>query len=200
MNKIITISREFGSGGRELGRSLSELLNIAYYDREIITEISKRTDLAEGYIEQVIEQKPITAFPIHIGRSLCPLPNPVYAQRQTVMLEQHRIIREMAKKSSCVIVGRCADYILKDFQPFRIFVYAEPEHRIARCMERRTAEEPDSPEEMRQKILSVDKNRRKYYEYYTGKKWGDKLNYDLCINTSRYHIKELAALLKDFYL
>ena len=73
MNTLITISREFGSGGRELGRRLSELLNIAYYDQEIITEISRRTDLAERYIEQVIEQKPIHAFPIHIGRSLYPL-------------------------------------------------------------------------------------------------------------------------------
>ena len=166
--RIITISREFGSGGRELGRRLSELLNIAYYDQEIITEISRRTDLAERYIEQVIEQKPIPAFPLHIGRSLYPLSNPIYEQRQAVMLEQNRIIREMAKRSSCVIVGRCGDHILEDVRPFRIFVYAELEHRIARCMERRTAEEVYSLEEMKQKVISVDKNRRKYYEYYTG--------------------------------
>lgn len=101
MNTLITISREFGSGGRELGRRLSELLNIAYYDQEIITEISRRTDLAERYIEQVIEQKPIPAFPLHIGRSLYPLSNPIYEQRQAVMLEQNRIIREMAKVKLC---------------------------------------------------------------------------------------------------
>ena len=77
MNTLITISREFGSGGRELGRRLSELLNIAYYDQEIITEISRRTDLAERYIEQVIAQKPIPAFPLHIGRSLYPLSHPI---------------------------------------------------------------------------------------------------------------------------
>lgn len=169
MNTLITISREFGSGGRELGRRLSELLNIAYYDQEIITEISRRTDLAERYIEQVIEQKPIPAFPLHIGRSLYPLSNPIYEQRQAVMLEQNRIIREMAKRSSCVIVGRCGDHILEDVRPFRIFVYAELEHRIARCMERRTAEEVYSLEEMKQKVISVDKNRRKYYEYYMGR-------------------------------
>lgn len=157
MNTLITISREFGSGGRELGRRLSELLNIAYYDQEIITEISRRTDLAERYIEQVIEQKPIPAFPLHIGRSLYPLSNPIYEQRQAVMLEQNRIIREMAKRSSCVIVGRCGDHILEDVRPFRIFVYAELEHRIARCMERRTAEEVYSLEEMKQKVISVDK-------------------------------------------
>ena len=185
MNTLITISREFGSGGRELGRRLSELLNIAYYDQEIITEISRRTDLAERYIEQVIEQKPIPAFPIHIGRSLYPLSNPIYEQRQAVMLEQNRIIR-------------CGDHILEDVRPFRIFVYAELEHRIARCMERRTAEEVYSLEEMKQKVISVDKNRRKYYEYYTGKKWGDRLNYDLCVNTSRQEIKEIALALSSF--
>lgn len=200
MNTLITISREFGSGGRELGRRLSELLNIAYYDQEIITEVAKHTELAERYIEQIIEQKPISAFPIHIGCSLYPLSNPIYEQRQSVMLEQNRIIREMAAKSSCVIIGRCGDYILEDFQPFRIFVYAELGHRIARCMERSTAEETYSPEEMKQKVLSVDKNRGKYYEYYTGKKWGDRLNYDLCINTSRQNIKEIALHLKGLFI
>lgn len=200
MNILITISREFGSGGRELGRRLSKLLNIAYYDQEIVTEIAKRTDLAERYIEQVIEQNPIPAFPIHIGRSLYPLSNPIYEQRQAVMLEQNRIIREMAERSSCVIVGRCGDYILKDFHPFRIFIYAELEHRIARCMERRTEEENYSLEEMERKVLSIDKNRRKYYEYYTGKKWGDKLNYDLCVNTSKQDIKALAIHLKDLFI
>ena len=170
----------------------------AAYDQEIITEISRRTDLAERYIEQVIEQKPIPAFPLHIGRSLYPLSNPIYEQRQAVMLEQNRIIREMAKRSSCVIVGRCGDHILEDVRPFRIFVYAELEHRIARCMERRTAEEVYSLEEMKQKVISVDKNRRKYYEYYTGKKWGDRLNYDLCVNTSRQEIKEIALALSSF--
>lgn len=200
MNQIITISREFGSGGRELGRRLSELLGIAYYDQEIITEISKRTALAEQYVEQIIEQKPITSFPIHIGRTIYPMVNPVYEQRQAVMLEQNRIIREMAEKSSCVIVGRCGDYILKDLHPFRLFVYADLEHRIARCLERRTEEEQDSQEEMRHKILSVDKNRRKYYEFYTDGKWGDRLNYDLCINTGGRNIKDLTLRLKGLFI
>ena len=105
MNKIITISREFGSGGRELGRRLSELLNIAYYDQEIITEIANQTDLAEQYVEHIIEQQqPIVAFPIHTSRSLCyAAPNPVVEQRQTVMREQTRIIREMAEKQTVLL-------------------------------------------------------------------------------------------------
>ena len=127
MNKVITISREFGSGGRELGRRLSELLHIAYYDQEILTEIAKRTELAESYIEQVVEQTPMMSFPIHVGRSFYPMMNPALELTQTVMVEQHKTIYEMAEKSDCVIVGRCGDYILRDFKPFRIFVYADLE-------------------------------------------------------------------------
>ena len=104
MNKVITISREFGSGGRELGRRLSELLHIAYYDQEILTEIAKRTELAESYIEQVVEQTPMMSFPIHVGRSFYPMMNPALELTQTVMVEQHKTIYEMAEKSDCVIV------------------------------------------------------------------------------------------------
>ena len=93
MRRIITISREFGSGGRELGRRLSELLHIAYYDKEIVTEISKRTSLSEEYIRQITEQKPVMAFPISIGRSFYPIPDPLLDQNQTIYREQHKIIR-----------------------------------------------------------------------------------------------------------
>lgn len=156
MNKIITISREFGSGGRELGRRLSEQLNIAYYDQEIISEISKRTELAEWYVEQIIEQKQAVTFPIHIGRSFHPLRNPVFDLQQTVFLEQHRIIKELAEKSECVIVGRCADYILKDYQPFRIFVYADMESKIIRCRQKTPSDEHLTDKELKRQIVFID--------------------------------------------
>ena len=108
-NFIVTVGREFGSGGRELGRRLSEDLGIAYYDRQIITEIAKRTSLSEEYVHQIIEHKPYMPFPITIGRSFYPLTDPVVEQTLSVYNEQHNIIREMAEKSDCVIVGRCAD-------------------------------------------------------------------------------------------
>ena len=149
--RIITISREFESGGREFGRRLAEQLNIAYYDQEIIREISKRAKLAEQYIEQ----------------------------QQSIMTEQNKIIRDMAERSDCVIVGRCGNYILEQFHPYRIFIYAELEHRIKRCIERYTEHEKWSPSEMEKKILTVDRSRKKYYEYYTGKTWGNPLNYQL---------------------
>lgn len=200
MNKIITVSREFGSGGRELGRRLSEELDIAYYDQEIISEISKRTELAEWYVEQIIEQKRIVTFPIHIGRSFHPLQNPMFDLQQAILLEQHRIIKELAEKSSCVIVGRCADYILQEYQPFRIFVYADMKSKITRCRAKKPADEHLTDKELKQQITLIDKKRANYYNSYTGQKWGNKLNYDLCINTTHTMIKTIIPVLSKMFL
>lgn len=191
MNRIITIGREFGSGGRELGRRLSEELGFAYYDQEIISEIARRTEMSEQYVQSIVEHKPSFSFPIHIGRSFYPAPAPVFDQSMSVYQEQARIITEMAHKSDCVIVGRCGDYILKEYEPFRMFVYADMEIKMKRCREKASEEEKMTDKELKQHILGIDKKRAKYYEFYTGHKWGDKLNFDLCINTSRTVIKEI---------
>ena len=191
MNRIITIGREFGSGGRELGRRLSEELGFAYYDQEIISEIAQRTKMSEQYVQSIVEHKPSFSFPIHIGRSFYPAPAPVFDQSMSVYQEQARIITEMAHKSDCVIVGRCGDYILKEYEPFRMFVYADIESKMKRCREKASEEEKMTDKELKQHILGIDKKRAKYYEFYTGHKWGDKLNFDLCINTSRTVIKEI---------
>lgn len=191
MNRIITIGREFGSGGRELGRRLSEELGFAYYDQEIISEIAQRTKMSEQYVQSIVEHKPSFSFPIHIGRSFYPAPAPVFDQSMSVYQEQARIITEMAHKSDCVIVGRCGDYILKEYEPFRMFVYADMESKMKRCREKALEEEKMTDKELKQHILGIDKKRAKYYEFYTGHKWGDKLNFDLCINTSRTVIKEI---------
>ncbi len=191
MNKIITVGREFGSGGREFGRRLSEELHFAYYDQEIIREISKRTSLSEQYIQSIVEHRPSFSFPIHIGQSFYPLSNPAFEQTMAIYQEQARIITEMALKSDCVIVGRCADYILKEYKPFRIFVYADIDSKIKRCREKGPEHENLTDRELKQKISGMDKKRAKYYELYTGHSWGDKLNFDLCINTSRTVIKEI---------
>lgn len=198
MNKIITIGREFGSGGREFGRKLAELLQAAYYDREIIAEIAKRTALSEEYVQKIMERRPIAAFPIHIGRSFSfyPVINPVWDQGQAIYQEQHKIIQEMAQKSDCVIVGRCADYILRELKPLRIFVYSDMESKIARCRANIDRDDKDaqamSDKELKQHIIDINKNRAKYYEFYTGQDWGDKSNYDICVNTTRVSIESAA--------
>ena len=199
MNRIITIGREFGSGGRELGRRLSEELGFAYYDQEIISEIAQRTEMSEQYVQSIVEHQPVFSFPIHIGRSFYPAPTPVFDQSMAVYQEQARIITEMAQKSDCVTVGRCADYILKEHEPFRMFVYADMESKIKRCLEKASEEEEMTDKELKQHILGIDKKRAKYYQFYTGHKWGDKLNFDLCINTSRTIIKEIVPAVAKLF-
>lgn len=108
MNRIITIGREFGSGGRELGRRLAEALNIEYYDKEILDLIAKRTSFTEQYIQEVESRLPHRLYPITIGKSFLHLEDYAYKQAQTIFQEQSRVIREMVEKSDCVIVGRCA--------------------------------------------------------------------------------------------
>ncbi len=195
MNKIITIGREFGSGGRELGRRLSEALGIAYYDQEIISEIVKRTSLSKEYVQAIEEHRPVISFPIHIGRSFYPALDPMFEQNMAVYQEQAKVIEEMAAKSYCVIVGRCADYVLREQNPFRLFVYADMESKMKRCRAKGPEDEKLTDRELRQKIQGIDKKRAKYYEFYTGNKWGDKLNFDLCVNTTQTQIKEIVPAL-----
>ena len=196
MNKVITIGREFGSGGREFGRRLAEELGIEYYDKEIIAAIADKTSMSQEYVQEVLEGKPHPLFPITIGQSILIADNYYIQQEQSIYLAQSEIIRELAQKSSCVIVGRCADFILKDLKPYRIFIYADLDSRIKRCIERNTdTNERLSEKEIKKQILSIDKNRSKYYNYYTGNKWGDKNNYDLCVNTTDLVIKEIVPVI-----
>ena len=199
MNKIITIGREIGSGGRELGRRLSEELGIAYYDQEIISEIAKRTSLSEQYVQAISEKRPSFSYPIHIQHSFYPGVNPVFEHSLSVYKEQSQIIKEAAEKSDCIIVGRCADYILKDYNPLRLFVYADMDSKIKRCREKAPEGEHLSDKELKQQIKGIDKRRAKYYEFYTEHTWGDKLNYDLCINTTQTVIKEIVPVIARLY-
>ena len=201
MNKIITIGREFGSGGRELGRYLSETLGFAYYDREIIGEIAKRTSLSEKYIQHIAEQKPVIPFPIHTGRTFWAV---IPDFNQNIQQEQTGIIKEIAAKSDCVIVGRGADYILADEKPFRLFVYSDMSAKIARCRKNESADYEAgaslTDKELVKRIEHINKSRADYYDFYTGQKWGDKANYDLCINTSKHSdLRSLAEAVAKIY-
>jgi cytidylate kinase len=190
MNKIITIGREFGSGGREIGKKLAKRLGIAYYDQQIIVAIAKKTDLAVDYVQQITERRPDPFFPITEGQSFSPIMNPILDQNNSIYVEQSNIITEMAKKSDCVIVGRCADYILRDMKPLRLFIYADMEFKMARCRARAPENEQLSDKELTRQIERMDKNRSGYYQFYTGRKWGNRLNYDLCVNTTYIPVKD----------
>ncbi len=199
MNQIITIGREFGSGGRELGKRLSDLLGVAYYDKEIIEEIAKRTSLAEGYVRQIVEQKSGVYFPITVGRTLHAVGNDYMLKQYTaVYAEQANVLREMAEASDCIIVGRCADYILREHKPLRIFVYADMESKMSRCrIKGETLDSELSDKQLARRIKQIDRERSKYYRYYTGQNWGDRANYDICINTASISVKESAEALAN---
>lgn len=192
MNRIVTIGREFGSGGRELGHKLAELLGYAYYDNEIITEIAKRTALSEEYVRQVAERKPTAGFPIHVGASFYHMPDAAFKQSISVYAEQHKLLLELSEKSDCVIVGRCADFILRDKNPFRIFVYADTASKIERCVKRGSDGETTSEKELKRKISEIDRRRAEYYSYFSDGKWGARESYDLLINTSGKNIDDVA--------
>lgn len=197
MSLIITVNRQFGSGGRELGKRLAENLGIAYYDNEIITELSKRSGLAVEYVNSIVEHKPIVYYPITIGRSfLSNVPAPVDVN-EGLYKEQHALIKDLAKENDCVIIGRCADYILEDRKPFRIFVYADTESKLARCRLKADGLEKMTEKQLLRHISEIDRERAKYYRYFSGRKWDDPGHYDLMINTSSLDIKNLARGLAD---
>lgn len=199
-NVIITIGREFGSGGRELGRRLAEELGFDYYDKEIISEIAKKTSFSEKYVQQVVENNPHALYPITIGHSFSYVDSYALRQKQEIFAEQENVIREMAEKSNCIIVGRCADYILRDLNPYRIFVYSDMESKVRRCLERNDHEEgKNSQKKLVKKIKRIDKDRKDYYRFFTGREWGNKLNYDICINTSSVEIKEIVPHLAGMF-
>lgn len=200
MNTVITIGREFGSGGRELGRRLAEELGFDYYDKEIVKEIARKTAFSEQYIHQVVEKNPHDLFPITIGHSFSYVDSYALQQRLSIFTEQENVIKEMAEKSNCVIVGRCADYILREVKPFRIFVYADMKSKLTRCKKANEQETMNlTDKKIIKKIKKIDKQRKAYYEFFTGYSWGNKLNYDLCVNTSLIDIKEFAKNLADMF-
>lgn len=193
---IITISREFGSGGREVGKRLADELGLAYYDREIITELARETGLTEEYIKNISE-KGNYSYPFHFAKSFA-----VYSGLQSnqteIMIAQQKILKEIAKKGNCVIVGRGANVILKDYNPMNIFVYADMESKINRCRRKATENENLTDRELENKIIQIDKDRRKYNSIISNQEWGDKRNYHLCINTSGIEIKNVISSIAEY--
>ncbi len=195
MNKIVTIGREFGSGGRELGRKLAEKLGFEYYDNEIVTQIAERTALSEQYVREVIERSPHELFPITVGHSFTYISSYALDKKQAVFREKENVLKKMAETSNCVIVGRCADYILKDYKPFKIFVYANMPSKIARCRERNNGAVELNDKKIKKYIKEIDRHRASYYNFFTGQEWGDKLYYDVCVNTTSTPINDIVEYL-----
>lgn len=195
---IITISREFGSGGRELGKRLADLLGYDYYDREIITTLATQKGLDEGYVEKTLENHVWQTIPLTFRHSFANTNMMQHVQTNLLIAQKH-VIEEIAKVGKdCVIVGRNADVLLADKKPFSIFVCARMEKKIWRCMERALEGENLSRREIEQNIRRIDKNRARTRELLGGSKWGNGSAYHLTINTTEWEMKELAPAVAEF--
>ncbi|MFI3227336.1 MAG: cytidylate kinase-like family protein [Clostridia bacterium] len=193
MNTVITISRSFSSGGREIAKRLADELNFAYYDRELIDAISEETGLSKDYVEQFSESNISRVFPIHIAQTFI---MPVTMPSDSLQITQTNIIKRVAEKGNCVIVGRRADYILREKNALKVFIYAsDMDERIERCYKKVPTDRVKSPKEITKEIQKVDKTRAKYYNYYTDQNWGSMQNYNLCIDTSVIDIKKAVEII-----
>ena len=191
-NIIITVSREFGSGGRYIGKMIADKLGIKLYDKEFIEKLSEETGLSEEYIEDN-EQK---------RENLASFNNGYYFglnNADELFIKESELIREVADKESCVIVGRCADFVLKDRENIlKIFVYSDMENKIKRA----TKFYGLDIEKAKKEINRIDKLRANHYKYYTEKKWNDFVNYDLCINSDALGVEKsveiVCEIVKDY--
>lgn len=194
---IITISREFGSGGREVGKRIADILGYSYYDREVITAIAEKHDFDEHYVENVLENGFPFSMPITYGRTFS-YTDATGQQAIQLLSSQYKLLREFASKGNCVIVGRSANIILEEFNPLNIFVYADVESKIKRCRERAPEDEHLKDYEMKRRFKQIDAGRAKHQRFLTDKKWGEKEGYHLCVNTSGLDIKAIAPVIAEF--
>ena len=167
---IITISREHGAGGREIAFALAKKLGIPCYDKELTSLVAQDTGLAVDYLNQLENKGTQPMYDLYLTKT----PTAIAQQAQ------NRVLNTIAKQGSCVIVGRCADYILKDYHPYRIFIYADMAYKQQRVMQNYQDTAPTAQEN----ILKSDKHRARFYQETTGQTWGAKENYDLCINAN----------------
>ena len=153
MPKIITISREFGSGGRELGKRMSDYLGFAYFDKEILSAVAEQTETDEQYAQKLLEGRMLPHVPL--GRSLSYY-SPLTQKAVSLMVAEQKVIKTLASRGDCIIVGRGANVILENRQPFTIFVYADMASKVARCRKRAMEDEKLSDKELEKKIRQVD--------------------------------------------
>lgn len=193
--RIVTVSREFGSGGRELGKRLADELGFAYYDREIISAIAKDTELNEAYIANTLESG-MMSYNVSFGVTFSAA-SVISQNTVDILIAQQKIMKEIAQKGDCVIVGRSADVILEKYNPFNIFVYSDIESKVNRCRSREDGEQM-SDKQLIKKIRQIDKNRAKLHSMVAHSKWGDKEAYQLMVNTSGFTIKDLVPMTAEF--
>ena len=199
MANIITVSREFGSGGRELGKRLADELGYSYYDREIVSALAEQTGMDENYLDRQLESSTARVrYPIHFAQSFSQL-SAVSDTAMHILALQTKLIRKLAAEGNCVFVGRAADALLEDEHPFKLFVYADEPSKVARCRSRAAEGESMSDREMIRQMKRIDRSRAEFHDIIASQAWGDKAAYHLCINTTDVVIKEIVPAIAQYY-
>ena len=197
MNTIITIGRQYGSGGKEIGKKLSELYGIPFYDKELLKIAAKESGICEEMFES-FDEKPTTSFlyslvmdPYALGYNAASFDMPL---NQKVFLASFDAIKKVADEGPCIIVGRCADYALRDYDNcLNIFVHAPMEFK-----RQRIHDQYDIPmDKVEETSAKMDKQRSGYYNYYTSRKWGDIRNYHLSIDTGLFGVEGAVELIRQ---
>lgn len=189
-NYVITIGRQHGCGGRLIGKELAKRLGIAYYDKNIVISlIAEDCGISEDCVRELMDKRTSSLLyeMASFGRESSPL-------EEQIFISKVRIVKELAEKSSCVIVGICADYILRDFEnKLTVFLYGDIKSRIDRIVN--TYKDDDSISE--QKLKTIDRKRANYYHFFTTLKWGERKNYDVLVNTD-IGIENVTDMLEKF--
>lgn len=196
---VITFARQFGSGGHEVAKTTAEILGIPFYDKELIAIAAKESGLSEHLFDG-LDEKPTNSFlyslvmGVQYGASTYCRYGDVTGS-DNIFRIQAQVIRQIADKEPCVIVGRCADYILQEYENLvSVFVHANIEQRIERIMKRYDLKEKNAEDY----INKTDKRRNSFYNFYTNRVWGSVDNYNLAIDTAQIGIKNAAEIIAEY--
>lgn len=197
-NLVITISREFGSGGHKIGTMLSEKLGIPYYDKDLIKLASEKSGINENLFGLADERSKGSLFKkpkVYSGDITSPK-SPEFTSEENLFNYQAKVIKELAEKNSpCIIIGRCADFVLSGREnTLRLFIWADKENRIKNTMEILGYDRKEAEKQ----IEKINRERSAYYKSHTGFEWDNARNYDLCINTSEHGLEKSAELILDY--
>ena len=196
---IITIGRQFGSGGREIGKRLADELGIEFYDKELLSRAAKDSKICKELFE-THDEKPTSSFLYSLVMDTYSLgyTNSAYMDmpiNHKIFLAQFDTIKQLASEESCVIIGRCADYALAEVpNVVSVFITADEDVKIRTLMERHQISEAQA----RDVMIKTDKKRASYYNYYSSKRWGDSKSYDLCINSSKTGADGAIKVIREF--
>lgn len=202
MTRVITIGRQYGSAGHDIGQMVAEALGYKFYDKELVEIAAKKSNISKEAVDD-IDEKATSSFLYSLASgnySLRGITGPLYYEmplNDKLFIAQSQVIKDVAGRDNCVIVGRCADYVLDDAKNvdlLNVFIYADQDFRIRRVKETFNITERQAKD----RVIKTDKQRRIYYSYYSNRDWGSMSNYDMCLNTCTLGIKTAANIIINY--